>query len=64
MADSDTEQSRYWFSVIAVALGIVLSLTVVGAVIGIPLALFGVALFFHTWWKDFDDGSSEESSPG
>jgi len=63
MVDSDTEQSRYWFSVIAVGLGIALSLTIVGAVIGVPLALFGVALFFHTWRKDFDDKSAEESSP-
>lgn len=64
MAQSDTEQSRYWFSIGAIAIGIVASATLVGAVIGIPLLLIGVGVFLHTWWKDFDDAeSSEGSSP-
>lgn len=63
MGDNDTEQTRYLFSVMAVGVGIVLSLTVIGAVIGVPLGLIGVALFFHTWWKDFDDEPAGGSEP-
>lgn len=63
MTEEDTERARYLFSVMSVALGITLSLTIIGAVIGVPLILGGVALLVHTWWTDFDnEEASEEPS--
>lgn len=55
MADVSTESGRYAIAVTSLSLGGLLSLTIVGAVVGIPLMVAGAALATHTWWKDFDD---------
>lgn len=63
MADASIESGRYGLAITLLSLGGVLTLTVVGAVLGVPLMLAGSLLVLHTWYKDFDDEPDDGVEP-
>lgn len=62
MAEASTASGRYGLAITLLSIGGVLTLTVVGAVLGVPLMLTGVLLVVHTWWRDFDDGDGSATT--
>jgi len=59
MAESSTTAGRIGIAVTLISIGGLLTLTVVGAVVGLPMIVVGAVVALHAWWKDFDEEETD-----
>ena len=62
MVEVSTTSGRFGIAVSLISIGGLLTLTVVGAVVGLPMIVVGIGVAIHAWWKDFDDEETDSEA--